>query len=694
MSGTRRPSDALESNPCLGDPSADRSSRDGLRRRDWLRLLGTVAAGAGGGACGGGGSGPATAAPAEAAPSPSPPPASPPPRDVRYRSGQDRLFTRVDAALAPSRLPDGTALPLDRVGPTAAYVSARVAWPWTRSGGDWIDAAQVRHGNKPWASVPVNAVSGPTARAAYAMDVTEALRHVQRKSLWNVLYLRSPGFPRAIAGALSLEPPTLELEYEDGSRQTMNCHVSAAITTSSAYPSTTAAELQLPVMLEFPRPSSPVRKALLKLMVTQHWSGQVNATPTLEAFIVDPPVNSAPIVQGLAADYPFDQGLQAHPAMLGVQRIVDGTALSAVAEVGPIPSHLANYNALLAYDPALYGTGPEDKNLLPHRSLGKWIGADPGWSIVPSTYAAEGFRSLAPGIAAIRIFRDREVDRDGAIVGYATSNAVSAKIFMPPEHFGKLREIFVRYYLRLGTPDGGPYIFDPSTRYQVRTQEGAALRWTDCAGKIGLMPAHDTTTGGVSGTSGGGRGWQIRMAWSDVDLPAGPDVGGMGMYLHWYDFLDNVPGHNYGGAGALAPGDDGLAQQGALGGMLYAHQWYCIETRLRLNSVDRPAVLAGGNPHVVAGVPQYWTPDGELDVWIDGRLAYAKRGVVMRSLPLQRATGRSPQLYLPPVGELGIRDLWFNWFHGGLTKSSRARVLFMTGIAWGTRQIGPMRLTA
>lgn len=694
MSGTRRPSDALESNPCLGDPSADRSSRDGLRRRDWLRLLGTVAAGAGGGACGGGGSGPATAAPAEAAPSPSPPPASPPPRDVRYRSGQDRLFTRVDAALAPSRLPDGTAMPLDRVGPTAAYVSARVAWPWTRSGGDWIDAAQVRHGNQPWASVPVNAVSGPTARAAYAMDVTEALRHVQRKSLWNVLYLRSPGFPRAIAGALSLEPPTLELEYEDGSRQTMNCHVSAAITTSSAYPSTTAAELQLPVMLEFPRPSSPVRKALLKLMVTQHWSGQVNATPTLEAFIVDPPVNSAPIVQGLAADYPFDQGLQAHPAMLGVQRIVDGTALSAVAEVGPIPSHLANYNALLAYDPALYGTGPEDKNLLPHRSLGKWIGADPGWSIVPSTYAAEGFRSLAPGIAAIRIFRDREVDRDGAIVGYATSNAVSAKIFMPPEHFGKLREIFVRYYLRLGTPDGGPYIFDPSTRYQVRTQEGAALRWTDCAGKIGLMPAHDTTTGGVSGTSGGGRGWQIRMAWSDVDLPAGPDVGGMGMYLHWYDFLDNVPGHNYGGAGALAPGDDGLAQQGALGGMLYAHQWYCIETRLRLNSVDRPAVLAGGNPHVVAGVPQYWTPDGELDVWIDGRLAYAKRGVVMRSLPLQRATGRSPQLYLPPVGELGIRDLWFNWFHGGLTKSSRARVLFMTGIAWGTRQIGPMRLTA
>lgn len=695
VSVTKRPSDDLESGPDRGRPEYDHTC-NGVRRRDWLRMLSAVAAGASGAACGGGssdrdGPSPVTSAPPDAPPKPSPVTGAPI-RDARYRSGQDRLFTRVDTAAAPSRLPDGSPFPLDRVGPTSSFVSARVAWPWTRPGGDWIDAAQVRHGNQPWASVTVNAVSGPTARSAYELDVTEAIRHIQRKDTWNALYLRCPGFPRVIAGALSTEPPTLLIEYEDGSRQMLNCHVSAAITSSSAYPNTTAAELQLPVMLEFSRPSGPVRKAQLSLTVTQHWSG--SGVPRLEMFIVDPPVNSAPVVQGLAVDYPFDQGLQTHPGILGVQRILDGTALSDVVEVGLTSSHLANYNALQAYDPAMYGTGSENRNLLPHRSLGKWIGAGSGWSLVPSTYAEEGFQSLAPGVAAIRIFRDREVDRDGAIVGYGLSQSASGKIFMPPEHFGKLREIFVRYYLRLGTPDGGPYVFDPSTRYQVRTQEGAPLRWTDCGGKIGIMPAHDTTEGGVSGTSGGGRGWQMRMAWSDVDLPTGPDVGGMGMYLHWFDFLSNVPGHNYGGNGALAPGDDGLAQQGGLGGMVYAHHWYCIETRLRLNSVDRPAVLADGNPHVIAGVPQYWTPDGELDVWIDGRLAYAKRGLVLRSLPLQRASGRNPQLYLPPVGELGIRDLWFNWFHGGLTKSSRARVLFMTGIAWGTRQIGPMRLKA
>jgi hypothetical protein len=64
----------------------------------------------------------------------------------------------------------------------------------------------------------------------------------------------------------------------------------------------------------------------------------------------------------------------------------------------------------------------------------------------------------------------------------------------------------------------------------------------------------------------------------------------------------------------------------------------------------------------------------------------------MRSLPLQRDMARDRNVYLPPARELGIRDLWFNWFHGGLTKSSRDRVLFLTGLAWGTEYIGPMRL--
>lgn len=596
------------------------------------------------------------------------------------------LWTRIDQAVFPSRLPGGDALQADRAGPTSDFVSARTGWPWRRKGGDWIDAAGALHGSQPWATHTLNAVAGSSARAEYAVDVTAAVQHIVATGRWCALYLRSAGAPRVIAGGGSKEAPSLTVTYEDGATETLPCHVVAQISASSAFPSTKGVQAQLPAMVEWPRPRGPVASARMSLVVTQHWSGP---RPQLEVFIVDPPVNTEPVQHGIAAAQPLDAGLVGHPSIIGVHRITDSTTLADIADDKPAP----NYNALQAYDPAMYGTGQQDLTKLPHRANGKWIGAGRRWSIVPSSYDAEGFAPIAPGMGAVRLSYPREVDRDGAVVGYATSQHVSAKIFMPPKHFGRLQEIFVRYYMRLGTPDGGPYIFDPSTRYQVYTQAGARPVWTDCAGKIGIMPSHDTTTGGVSGSSGGGHGWQMRNSWGDFDAPAGPDVGGMGLGLHWHDFAgNNPPGHNYQAGNNMAPGDSSLSQRGGLGGMLYAHQWYCIETRLRLNRVDQPANLPDGTPHVVGGVRQFWTPDGELDVWIDGRLAYRKSGLVMRSLPLQIDTKTNPAIYLPPVAELGIRDLWFNWFHGGLTKSSRDRVLFLAGLAWGTEYIGPMSI--
>lgn len=621
------------------------------------------------------------------APSPAPTPAG------KYRYDQPTLWTRVDVPAVPSRLPGGQPLPLDRVGPTHTVVCARVDWPWRKPGGDWIDADGVLHGARPWASVVCNKGRSQHEAADYAVDVTDVVRRVLADDRWCALMLRCPGYARVMAGQRSEMAPVLRLHGPAGVVD-VDVHVAAAISPSSAYPSTAVDAVQLPAVVEFGRAWWPeqIDRAELLLTITQHWSG-TGGPPVLQVYLVDPLVNSDPVQIGIAAAQPLDAGLHGHPAIIGVHRITDSTTLADIAEVRDLPSHLRNYNALPAYDPALYGLGNEDQALLPHRSLGKWIGVDAKrWSVVPSSYAAEGFEALAPGVGAVRVTYPSEVAGDDVVVGYATSDHASAKIFMPPEHFGRLDEIFVRYYLRLGTPDGGPYIFDPSTRYQVRTQAGALPRWTDCAGKIGIMPAHDTTYGGVSGTSGGGEGWQMRMAWSDVDLPAGPDVGGIGMALHWHDFQsNNPPGYRYGSPGVLGAGESSLAQRGALGGMVYAHRWYCIETRLKLNSVNQPAVLADGAPHLVNGVRQFWTPDGEMDVWIDGRLAYHKDHLVIRSLPLGGRQNQRPAGYLPPVGNLGVRDLWFNWFHGGLTKSSRDRVLFLTGVAWGTEYIGPMR---
>jgi hypothetical protein len=75
-------------------------------------------------------------------------------------------------------------------------------------------------------------------------------------------------------------------------------------------------------------------------------------------------------------------------------------------------------------------------------------------------------------------------------------------------------------------------------------------------------------------------------------------------------------------------------------------------------------------------------------VWIDGRLAYEAKGLVYRSLPAVA----QPAGYVPGFRELGIKHLWFNWFHGGLTQNSINRVLFIAGLAYGQAYIGPMRI--
>ena len=66
--------------------------------------------------------------------------------------------------------------------------------------------------------------------------------------------------------------------------------------------------------------------------------------------------------------------------------------------------------------------------------------------------------------------------------------------------------------------------------------------------------------------------------------------------------------------------------------------------------------------------------------------------MVFGGLPLHAPTGRfDPRMSLRPCRELGIRGLWLNWFHGGVTPNSVDRVVFITGVAWAQEYIGPMR---
>jgi hypothetical protein len=586
--------------------------------------------------------------------------------NAKYRSGQRYLFQSVPSKVIPKRLPTGIDYAWDNYGPTNLYVDYHTGWQWARTGGDWIDANQVAYGSRPWFSIASDKVFGSSAVASYTGDVTTALKHVQSADRWNAFLLVANNAPRKIAGPFSKTQaaPYIDVTYTNGQTARLACRIVAGNSSSSAGPLSTEADYALPVFIEFERPTSSVASAQIAYVLTEHWSG---SNPSISAYLLDPPVNQDTPVPGLAATAGrLDAGIETKTNVIGAHRYLDGVPFSNFTHAGE-----STCSAERLYDPAIFNNGPTDLTKFPHAGLGKWINAGPSWSLVQSNYTGDGFKPLAPGLGALRIPMPAEVGADGTTVGYSGTVAGNAMIFLPESMFGRLGRIFVRYYFRLA----GSYRATPDKRYHVYNS-GSLAEWTTMAGKFGIGPDHSTTTGGVSGTSGGGNGWQMRSSWYDCDANlGGPDEGGWATGFHLFDYYyQNPTGHNY-GRDKQGPFER-WGQRGGSGGVFYADQWYCVETELKLNTVS----TTGSG----------FTPDGELRAWVDGRLVYEQGGMVFRTLPIV------PQAYDPSriraCRELGVRGLWLNWFHGGKTVASMDRTSFYTGLVWSKDYIGPMNL--
>ncbi len=595
----------------------------------------------------------------------------PPATSRVYRNAHQYLFQTVRRRTIASRLPGGTDMLWDIFGPTERYVDFHSGWEWTRLGGDWIDRNLARHGTVPWFSVAVDKVIGATAAASYSVDVTTTLQFVQVSRRWCAFVFAQRNAERAIAGLFhpQFEAPYIDVTYTNGLRSRLVSRLVALNGASSTGPSSTSADFPLPVFVEFERPSNAVMSATLTFVLTQHWSGN-NAT--LDAFLLDPPVSTVLGPQGVAAGSgKFDEGISADPSVIGTHRYIDGTALADFVHTGD-----GNFGVERNYDPAIFGTGASDLTKFPHNGLGKWVNADPRWTLVSSTFSGEGFAPLAAGLGALRIHMPAEPGvHDGSVVGYSGTLAGNAKIFLPEPLFGRLGRIFVRYYVRLGTPLLTPV----EKRYHVYHDDSGSpnsFAWTDYTGKFGIGPDHTTSYGGVSGSSGGGRGWQMRLGWAECDAgTGGPDEGGWAPGFHLYDFLvNNPPGYNYGSMQTSA--EERWGQRSGTGGVLYAGQWYCIETELKLNTISVTA-------------PSF-VPDGELRAWIDGKLVYERTGMVFRT---PRDSFAYDSEVLRPCRELGVAGLWLNWYHGGKTVATVDRTLFYTGLVWSKEYIGPMKLT-
>jgi hypothetical protein len=92
-------------------------------------------------------------------------------------------------------------------------------------------------------------------------------------------------------------------------------------------------------------------------------------------------------------------------------------------------------------------------------------------------------------------------------------------------------------------------------------------------------------------------------------------------------------------------------------GVIELSRWVCIEQHARVNT---PGV-----------------DDGVLEVWIDGHPAYARDDVFLRDVPPYAIDG-----------ELGVRKIWSNHYHGGTSPTTVPLTLYMDNIVVAKSRIG------
>jgi hypothetical protein len=184
-------------------------------------------------------------------------------------------------------------------------------------------------------------------------------------------------------------------------------------------------------------------------------------------------------------------------------------------------------------------------------------------------------------------------------------------------------EIYFRYYLRLGstwnqTVDGGK-------------MPGMAGRY----GKAG--------NGGAK--SDGYNGWSTRGSFYPSPSAANPLAGlhPIGTYCYHAD--------------QKGPFGDGIGWDMDYRGFVRANRWYCVETYVKMNSIDG----------------KEGRRDGILRGWVDGRLAVDRTNLRFRH-----------------VDSLKIEEIWLNVYHGGTAPCPHEQHMYIDNIVVSKKYIGPI----
>lgn len=615
---------------------------------------------------------PAVVPPAEPEPEPALAPAG------SYRVQQRQLFQPISGANIPARLPGQAPLTLEVVGPTQTHVEFGMGWQWANKGGDFIDANGVPQGAAPWATVNIDSVAVGES-AEYSVDIASLIAESNRRDI-ALAFLLTCSAPRKIDSLFGAKPPRLVATYADGRVQTRSPLFVGGAAVSS--PTQAAPQLALPCFFEFePLAENPVTA----VVYLQAQTIARNSNPTGRVWLLNPD-RTIPGVRPAVLDAgELDEDIASLPSIIGAHRYADTDSENAYIYRDTRPTHLSNVGADESYSPELFGGAP-DTTKYPYVGAGRWLNANGNITIARSHEIPHG--PIAPGLGALRVAIPPDPQAvEGGYAPQAGWSISRLEMPLPIDRMGLCDHIFVRQYFSWDTP-GYPDALDPSEVLAVyRGKDNTVPAWTSHGGKFGIVPTHDTAAGGFSGSSGGGGGWQMRLGWGfPVTGKPGPDSGGLLAAWHLWDFQSRHHPQGKSSAGSIQP-----MGWGKVGGVLYARRWYCVETELRLNSVDKPGVLPDGTPHIIAGRQQYWSADGELRAWIDGRLVWEDTGLIFRSLPTTPRPAGWNGRSLYPIRDLGVRSLLLNVYVGGTTPSVRPLNQFYAGLAYGSQYIGPMR---
>lgn len=596
----------------------------------------------------------------------------------KYRAQQAQLFQPIAQGSIPPRLPGQLAQSLETHGPTSAFVDHSRGWQWENKGGDWIDADGMRQGSRPWASLNIVAAAG--VEAAYSLEVAGMLNEAARHGTPCAFLLRGSSAIET-STRFGPSPPRLVVTLDDGSQQTLQLLFAGPAAASA--PAQSQPTMKLPAFFEFSAPSGPAVNASLIFSATVK-SATTSRTATL--FLLSPDRSLPDPRQGGVDGGLLDASIMAVSSVIGAHRYADADTEDAYLFHDTRPSHEQNTAAEANYSPELFG-GATDTSKYPYVGAGKWLNVQPNHRVVKGADIPHG--PVAPGLGALRIeIRDDPQAVEG---GYAPQAGFLASVLempLPADKLGLCDHLFVRQYFSWAPRDGEPDSLDLSELKAVYRGAGNTNPvWSSIGGKFGIVPTHNTVAGGFSGSAGAGDGWQMRLSWGfPLTGAPGPQSGGLQAGFHLYDFMSARHPLKKPSAGSTKPWG-----WGKVGGVLYARRWYCIETELKLNSVDQPGILPDGTPHLINGVQQFWSADGELRCWIDGMLAWEDTGLIFRTLPTRPRpavwSGRS----IYPIRELGVRSLLLNTYVGGTSPSTRPHMHYYAGLAYGTEYIGPMR---